>query len=346
MRIVVVGFAVKGSRTRQRIKALSGLGHDVHLIDTAPTGRTYETKPTLGRRIRHRVRRPVDETGANHALLAADDVDLIWIENASMIRPATLQALRVRKHRPRIVWYSEDDMMRPLNGSVWLDRNWPLFDLCVTTKSFNAVPQELPSKGARRVLFVNNSFDPEVHRPAPADDETRARFGADVSFVGTYEAPRAASMLHLAQNGIEVRIWGNGWRAMKGAHPLLRVEDRPVYDYDYARVTASSRINLGFLRKANRDRQTTRSIELPACGAFMLHEYSDEMATLLTPGVHAAYFRDDAELLAACRYWLSADQERCRVAQAGYARVHAAGLRHHDMLDRAIAVAMTDDGNA
>lgn len=343
MRVVFVGYAVEGSRTRQRIRAFSDLELDLTVIDTAPPGRTYESRPSLATRIRHRLRRPADETGANKALLAAaGSADVIWIENASMIRPGTLSAVRRMPDRPRLIWYSEDDMMRPRNGSVWVDRAWPLYDLCVTTKSFNAQPDELPAKGASKVLFVNNSYDPYIHKRVPVDAETQNRLGADVSFVGTFEKPRADSMLYLARNGVDVRVWGNGWGRLAGVHPRLRVENRPVYDDDYARVVSASGINLAFLRRANRDVQTTRSIELPACGAFMLHEFSEEMAGLLAPDREAAYFRDDEELLAACRRWGRAPSERLAVSGAGHERVLAEGLRHQDMLERAISIATTD----
>lgn len=319
------------------------MGLDFTVIDTAPPGRTYEDRPSLAARIRYRLRRPADETGANKALLAAaGSADVLWIENASTIKPSTLKAARNLPNRPRLIWYSEDDMMRPRNGSVWLDRAWPLFDLCVTTKSFNARPEELPAKGARHVLFVNNSYDPHIHKRVSVDAKTQSRLGADVSFVGTFEKPRADSLLYLARNGIDVRVWGNGWGRLSNIHPRLRVEDRPVYDDEYAQVVSASGINLAFLRRANRDVQTTRSIELPACGAFMLHEFSDEIAGLLTPEREAVYFRDDDELLAACRRWGRAPSERLAISGAGHDRILAAGLRHQDVLERALAIATSD----
>jgi spore maturation protein CgeB len=345
MNIVFVGYAVPGSRTRQRIAAFRDLGHSVDLIDTAPQGRTYEAAPGIARRIRHRLRRPADETGANRRLRERGrTADLIWLDNAGVVRPETLAAVG-RGDGPKTVWYSEDDLMRPQNETAWFGRCLPLFDLCVTTKSFNADPRELPARGARRVLFTNNAFSPEIHRPVPADDDARRRLGAAISFIGSYEAPRARSLLALARAGLTVRVWGNGWDRLAGAHDRLRVEGRPLYDDDYARAVAATDVNLCFLRKANRDRQTTRSIELPACGAFMLHEYSDEMAALLDPDREAAYFADDEELVAACRRWIADPDGRRAVADAGYRKVHAAGLRHRDVLERALAAAFASPGS-
>lgn len=341
--IVLVGQTILGSRTPQRARAFAELGHRVRVVPINPDGATYEDRPSLVDRLRYRVRLPADPAEANARLRREADAgfDLAWIEAAPMIRADTLRAVRARLPGAALVWYSEDDMMNPVHRSRWLDRAMPRFDLWVTTKSFNARPEEVPALGARRVLFVDNSFDPHLHRPMTLTDEDRRAFGADVSFVGTFERPRAASLLALAQAGIAVRVWGNGWQSLTGADPRLTVESRPVYDDDYARVISASRINLGFLRKGNRDLQTCRTVEIPACGGFLLHERSVEAERLLAPDRDAAFFADDGELIAQCRRWLADEPARAATAAAGRARVVADGHAHADRL-RAILQCVAD----
>jgi spore maturation protein CgeB len=327
------------SRSVQRLAGLRSLGHRVLSIPVTPPGVDYETPPAWSDRVRYRLRRPADRSGANAALLRVgrdDPASIIWLDNAKTIRPRTLSLLAQSSPRPRFVWFSEDDMMNPLMGSVWLDRTLGLFDLWVTTKSFNAEPGELPAKGARKVLFVDNAFDPALHHPEPVGDEERHLLGADISFIGTFERPRAESLLALAHAGHTVRIWGNGWSAFRQAHANLRVEDRPVYGAEFRKTIGCSAINLGFLRKSNRDRQTCRSIEVPACGGFMLHEHTEEMTRIFAPDEAAAYFRDDRELIEACGRWLRDPAGRHRVAAAGHRRVHALGLDHASIMARVL----------
>ena len=57
-------------------------------------------------------------------------------------------------------------MMNPLHRTVYVEECISLYDLWVTTKSLNARPEEIPSLGAKRVLFVHNSYDPTIH-PLP-----------------------------------------------------------------------------------------------------------------------------------------------------------------------------------
>ncbi len=344
-KIAVVGETFDSSRTVQRANALKEMGHDVMTIPTTPPGWTYETRPSLAQRVRHRLRLPADPAKANQGVINAvrDGVEIVWIEAGKMIHATTLAQIREINSRVRILWYSEDDMMNPAHRSRWLDRAIPYFDLWVTTKSFNAEAAEMPSRGAKKVLFVNNSFDAKVHRPVAVSPEQRRQFGAPVSFIGTFEEPRANSLLALAQAGMTVRVWGNGWGHWVNQEQNLRIENRPVYNDDFARVIAASDINLGFLRKGNRDLQTCRSIEIPACAGFMIHERNSEMTALLCEDREAVYWSTNTELVSVCQNWSGKDDARKAVGQAGRNRVLELGLTHEDNISRMLSALMDEN---
>ena len=345
-RITVVGETFAASRTVQRVKAMRALGCVATAVPTTPPDWSYETSPSLMRRIRERLRVPGDPADANGSLLAAvrAGTDVLWIEAAKMIRAQTLRHARSVNAGLAIIWYSEDDMMNPRHRSILLDAALPLFDLWVTTKSFNARPQEMPSRGAGKILFVNNSCDPDLHRPMELGADDRRRLGAPISFVGSFEEPRARSLLHLAEKGFRVRVWGNGWRHWTGRHRNLTVENRPVYNDDYARVVSASALNLGFLRKSNRDFQTCRSIEIPACAGFMVHERNDEITDLLREGREAVYWSSDEELAAVCGRWIDNESERRTIGRAGRERVLELGLTHQENIRRILAAAKIETG--
>lgn len=342
MKLVVIGETNHGSRTLQRVRALRTLGHAVEVVSTTPEGWKYETQPTLFQRLRYRLRLPADATAANARLADASlGADVVILDNARAIRPRVLSEIKSRTPSPRLLWYSEDDMMNSIHRSRGIERSIGLFDLWVTTKSFNAKPSEMPSLGARRVLFTDNAFDPLDHAPIQLEPDDCECWGADVSFVGTFERPRARSLAALARAGIRVRVWGNGWKNMAGKLDGLRIENRPVYGDDYRRVVAASAINLCFLRHGNRDLQTCRSVEIPAMGGFMLHEASSEITRLFTPGVEAVYFRTDSELLSECQNWLVNSSGREKIALAGQARAMSA-YSHQDCWRRILAAVLED----
>ena len=86
------------------------------------------------------------------------------------------------------------------------------------------------------------------------------------------------------------------------------------------------------LIKQNRDLQTTRTFEIPACGAFMLAERTDEHLRLFEEGKEAAYFGSEGELLDKVRYYLDHEGERKTIAAAGRKRCLDSGYSHHDRL--------------
>ncbi len=335
-RIILVGQTFEESRTVQRAEAMRSLGCSVACVPTIPLGSNYETPPTLIQRVRYRLRLPGDPANANQTILqeVENGADILWLDAADMIHPSTLRRAKQINKELAIVWYCEDDMMNPNLRTRQIDGALPLFDLWVTTKSFNARPEELPSLGAKSAFFVNNSCDPVLHRPVQVSEEDRNRFGAPVSFIGSFEAPRAQSVLHLARQGLTVRVWGNGWADWVGRHPNLKIENTPAYNDDFAKVVSASSVNLCFLRRANRDLQTCRSVEIPACSGFMVHERNSEITALYREEEEAVYFSSDDELADICTSWIALDQQRSIIGKAARKRTLELELVHDSNIVR------------
>jgi spore maturation protein CgeB len=98
-------------------------------------------------------------------------------------------------------------------------------------------------------------------------------------------------------------------------------------------VLNATRINLNFLRKINRDRHTSRSLEIPACQGFMLAERTDEHLQLFDEGQEAEFFESPQELLAKVKYYLTHEDLRKQIAKAGRDRCTGSGYSHHDRLE-------------
>jgi hypothetical protein len=329
LRILYVG--VDAGTSRQRAEALRSLGHEVSLTAT-------RLSRSLGSRVLARLGRPPDVTGANRAVREAAErqaLDVLWVDKGLTLRPATLRHVRERSPRTALVHYSPDDQMYPTNQSRYWLRSVPLYHLHVTTKSYN-VP-EIRELGAKDVLFVGNAYDPSIHRPLHLSPEDRLRYGADVGFVGGYEGDRAQQMLHLARHGVRVVVWGYHWDRFQEGHPDLVVHNEYLDDLEFTKSINATRINLGFLRKHNRDLQTTRSVEIPACGAFLLAERTDEHRALFREGVEAEFFASPDELLRKCRHYLEHEDARRKVAERARYRCLEAGYSNQDRLASVLA---------
>jgi spore maturation protein CgeB len=341
MNILFFGDLSPLGRTYQRKRALEELGNSVTAHSLSPEGSFYEKRPSLSYRVLWKVGFPPDLTQTNNTILRKvqnGHFDIVWIEKGNNVWPRTLRAAKEVSPTTLLVSYTEDDMFAPHNRSVFYTRGLKHYDVVFTTKSYNCTPNELPSLGAKRVIFVDNTFDIHVHRPITVTLDDVEAFGGDVGFIGTYERERAESMLYLARNGVSVSVWGNGWSKLVGYHPNLLIEDRPLYGDDYVKELCATRINLCFLRKINRDLQTARTMEIPACGAFMLAERTGEHLRLFEEGKEAAYFGSNEELLEKVRYYLNHEVERSAIASAGRKRCLDSGYSHHERLKYMLSV--------
>jgi len=117
----------------------------------------------------------------------------------------------------------------------------------------------------------------------------------------------------------------------------LILENQPLWGDDYAKALSAFDINLCFLRKCNRDLQTTRSIEIPACGAFMLGERTPEHLRLFEEGKEAEFFSNERELMDKCRYYLEHPEDRLKIAQNGYLRCQRGGYCYQERLQNVLA---------
>jgi spore maturation protein CgeB len=346
LRIIFVGPLAPGSTTRQRLNAMSDLGHQVHGVDTHKPA-TFAPTSVADRVIARAYRlgcpiRPVnrDRAGANRAILNAlrqGPWDVLWIDKGLSIAESTLDEARQACSSMTIVGYSPDDMVARHNQSRQFLEHLHLYDVFFTTKSFNV--RELKDLGCKDVRFIDNAFDPHTHRPIELSRDEMLLLGGPIGFVGSYEMERARSMARLAESGFCPRIYGSNW-AGQGIvkRSMLRSEGRTLMGDDYARGICSFDINLHFLRKINRDEQTTRSVEIPACGRFMLAERTDEHQALFEDKREAVFFGTDEELLDLVRHYVQRPDECLRIGLAGRERCLRSGYSNHERLRKMLAM--------
>jgi len=325
MRILYVGDLIWWGTCLHRCHAIGQLGHDVTKLDLfegVPSARQL----TFASRVARRLGYPLDHAKANARVLQVmknSPCDLLWIDKGLIIRPQTLREARSLQPDCKIVGYSPDDMNQRHNQSRYFLDHLPYYDLFFTTKSYGV--DELVSLGCPKVFFIGNSYDPDTHRPVSLVRCEKEKYGGTIGFIGAWEKERADSILSLVDSGFSVRVWGSGWENMTSRPPGLILENRDLLGEEYAKGICAFDINLCFLRKINRDLQTTRSIEIPACGAFMVAERTEEHLALFEDGKEAAFFSTNDELVEKVSYFLDHPKERMRIAAAGRKRCLSAG---------------------
>jgi len=338
LKILYLGDIKEGNTSFQRSGALSGLGHQV------TTAQIYPQNLNVSQRIDnwlyrkglhmfgHRspsINRSITEIGLQ------SHFDVLWIDKGLYVTAETIERIKSYNPRIKVVGYSPDYMAAQHNNSRWFIEHSKYYDLFVTTKSYSA--KWLKRVGCKAVLFQGNAYDPATHKPVKLSPEEKENLGGGVGFIGTYEKERADFIRFLGINQISVKVYGNDWEkapVMDG----VNITNKAMIGNDYARVICSFDINLCFLRKINLDFQTTRSIEIPACGAFMLAERSKEHLELFKEGKEAEFFEGKAELLDKCRFYLKHPTVREKIAKSGRKRCLVSGYSNQARLKKVLTV--------
>lgn len=341
MKILSVGpMKGKSNTCRLRTEALKTIADSVDIVDTSAG------KLSMQYRISYKLFNmgfPVmlpDDCGVNNQIrkyIKNNSYDFIWIDKGLVVNPDTLQNIKDILPKSILVSYSPDNMALRHNQSQNYLKGLPYYDANFTTKSY--ILNDLKRLGAKNVHFVNQSYESEFHYPREINDDDIEQLGADVGFVGAWEEDRMESILYLTRNGIKVRVFGNeGWKKCKGDNPNLIIENHGLYDDDYAKSFKCFKISLCFLRKMNYDQQTSRTMEIPACGGFMLAERTEEHMSLFEEGKEAEFFSSNEELLKKCRYYLEHEDERFQIAENGLLRCKTSGYSNVDTLRRCISL--------
>ena len=256
--------------------------------------------------------------------------DVLWLDRALTVEKSTLQKVKQFQPDCKIVGFSHDDMAQRHNQSAQFLDHLPCYDVFYTTKSYNV--KELKDMGCKQCEFVENSFAPNTHRPYGNEHSPENLDRYPVGFIGCWEQEREELFRRLVERGIEIHVWGNLWNKCSFHHAKLVIDHGDVIGDQYARALCSLDIALCLLRKQNRDLQTTRSIEIPACGVFMLAERTDEHMALLEEGKEAEFFSTSDELIEKIRYYLDNPEKRKQIAAAGRERCLKSGYSNQDRI--------------
>lgn len=323
------------STTRMRMEELARAGHEIIPLDSIPYlhwGGRY-----VGWPVRRLLWGP-PLARLNRDLLAQarrHRPEMLWIDKGVWVFPQTLR--RAREIGCEVLVHYTPDPAFVCHRSRHFIASIPQYDLLVTTKAYEVGLYR--QHGAREVLLQYPSYDGDVHRPCEPTPDQRRIYMADAVFVGTYAPGREESLRPVARLGIDLAIWGNYWNRCRDTELRKRVRGGMVGGRDYALTLVCAKIGLGLLSPLCPDRSTTRSLEIPACGTFLLAPRTDEHQALFEEGKEAEFFSSAEEMSEKIRRYLADDAAREAVAAAGRARCLASGYSSADrvrtIMDRA-----------
>lgn len=321
-RILCIGETWFGSDARAAFAALRRLGHSVHVLDESHFVPTEWQ--TFGGRLLRKIFRGV----------MVNELTSRAVKTMRLLRPQALfvfkgnfvsQGILESAREMGVISVNYYPDVSFLAHGPQLPKALPLYDHVFNTKTFGV--GDMRAAGVPSVSFLAPGFDPELHRPLGLSAGDRERFGCDVSFIGTWSPKKEVILSRLSEAlpHIRLRIWGNQWerrttRLLDGA-----VMGMGITGDDYTRAICASRICLGLLSEArlgasSGDLITARTFQIPACGAFMLHERNPEAASYFEEGTEASFFSTADELISKVATCLADEVSRHRIAARGLDR--------------------------
>ncbi|MBW1740045.1 MAG: tetratricopeptide repeat protein [Deltaproteobacteria bacterium] len=134
--------------------------------------------------------------------------------------------------------------------------------------------------------------------------------------------------------GFNLKVCGDeDWLSIIAASSLVR----PVpYFGDLVKIYNASKINLNISRVQLKSTVNQRVFDVPACKAFLITDWREELSRYFEIGKEVVCYRDPDELKALIGYYLEHSTEREKIAEAGYTRViseHTYGHRIQRIVD-------------
>jgi spore maturation protein CgeB len=337
MKVLAIGPLWRGSNAGGLFRAMSRQGCLMEVLDEFYFI-SLQTK-TKSTKVLERVIRPLQENEFNIAIRKKIELfapDVLFVYKGAFVQPATV--LFAREKKCRLVMFYPDVSMTAHGKNI--PACIPLYDLIFTTKTFGIKDMEA-RYGVKTARFIPHGFDPEIHRRLDISSADKARFGCDVSFIGTW-SPKKEQWLTVLKNtcpGADLKIWGEQWHkagseAIKGA-----IQYTGVLGDLYAIAIQCSKINLGILSErvsgsSSGDLITSRTFHIPGSSGFMLHERNEESVLYFKEDEEAGFFADADEMAKQVQYFLGNENHREQVRAAGYQRA----LRDHSLDERARTV--------
>ena len=320
MRAAYIGTLTPGSTSRMRAECLRSLTPD-WTWEWVDTDAAVIGSPRMWQSAAYRLKAGPAVSSLNELVLAqirSSTFDLVWVDKAVFLWPDTIA--RLRAATKRLVHFTPDAAFHT-GSSRFFERTLGLYDLLVTTKTFERTEY---AQRARRdsVLLTTQGYDAGVHYPRTDDDLRRK----EVVFVGLAERNREECIESLLDRGIRVRIAGIGWNALlrrRRDDDNLTFEGAGLFGDEYADLLSRSWIGLGLLSKRFPELHTTRTFEIPACGAVLATERTSDTIGFFSED-DVIFFADYAELGDRITRLFAPGMEETLSAMAARGRLRAA----------------------
>jgi spore maturation protein CgeB len=288
MRVLIVAFDAPGHMGPYLVSAARTLGLEYDFLDAGKADASHRLVRSFHWRLRGK--RP-----AHLATFGAEVLSSCEASRPSMVLTTGRAPLershleQIRSRGIKIINYSTDDPWNPAQRAEWFLSALPGYDAIFTPRQANF--DDFRRCGVKEFHYLPFAYDPTVH--CPWKDESNVAPTSDVIYVGGCDDARLPMITRLIDAGLNVALFGGYWNRHSKTSPYWRGN---ATQEEIRKASASAKISLCIVRRANRDGHVMRSFEAAAIGGCVLAEDTEDHRNIF--GSEAVrYFRDVPEMV-------------------------------------------------
>ena len=240
-----------------------------------------------------------------------DALFAVWFDQAHDPQRETLKKIGLTTPCKTIGWFCDshyryDSFDKPWSGFL---------DFCVTTSEVAFKRYKHDGLGKKAIKSQWGA--------SPAYSRLSLPLDIEVSFVGQPHGDRRQIIDRLNKAGIKVQTYGIGW-----GQRLSHVEMVSVFNRSKINLNLSNGADASFKQIKG------RNFEVPACGGFLLTGMAENLGDYYRLGSEVETYNNVNEMIDKIRHYLDHEDDRKRIAEAGYQRT----VRDHSYAARYDAI--------
>lgn len=271
------------------------------------------------------------------------------------IKKETIEYITKKTKTKTFNWFADDHWRFSVYSRLWA----PAFTLVSTTDS--KALAKYRALGLNNVVKTQWAANTAVYKP---QDPAKNKGQYKITFVGANYGNRSTYINALKVAGMPAEGYGNHWPKGRVSQeqmleifsfskinlnftetPYMTAKDRlkvfaklfvekkaGKYAFNAHRIVDNWKSALGTQRRQIKG----RNFEVPACGGLLMTGEADNIQDYYVPGKEIVVFKNEADLVEKCKYFMEYEEERRAIAKAGYERTvkeHTYEKRFQEIFD-------------
>lgn len=295
--------------------AFTNLGFTVKLI-------SLNTKYSLSDRVRLKLSKYV-ETGFNpdwdsiNTILIAKEFkpDIVIVCRCERLTAKIIYELNLISKYGCINIYPDSPIVIPGNGIYRIESSFAEYKKIFTfSKSLIPVFYQLGATNVGWLPFAHSPFHHNIN------NKISNNFLSDIAYLGSWGRIQE-NWINLTKNLYTMRIYGPGWKRSECLFSKISYLPDEGIGRRMSFAIQNSKVIFNLVRAEHGCAHSMKTFEIPACGGFMLSNWTEEQSMFFLDEVQCVYFNSQDDYLSKLNFYIKNDTVRDRIIINGFNEV-------------------------